>query len=142
MVKGVENQEELMAEINITPFTDVLLVLLIIFMITATAIIQNGFNINLPKAVTHEEATNANIVVSVTKDGKIFVGEKEVSEPELLDTLKELKKERNTDRVIILADGTVYYSKIIAVMDKAKEAELTSIALATDKDDGGGANAK
>jgi len=53
-------------------------------MIAATAVIQNGFNINLPKAVTKEEANNANIVISITKDSKIYVGSRLLLESELL----------------------------------------------------------
>jgi biopolymer transport protein ExbD len=132
-VKAGDGGEEMMAEINITPFTDVLLVLLIIFMIAATAVMQNGFNINLPKAVSKEEANNANIVISIEKAGTVHVGDKTLSNDELLPYLKRLKKAKSTDRVIIMADGDCTYSKVIAVMDKAKEAELNNIALATEQ---------
>ena len=132
-VKAGDGGEEMMAEINITPFTDVLLVLLIIFMVAATAVMQNGFNINLPKAMTKEEANNSNIVISIQKTGAVYVGSKQMTDPELLPYLSRLKKAKATDRVIIMADGEVPYAKVIAVMDKAKEAELNNIALATEQ---------
>ena len=134
-VKIMDQGEEMMAEINITPFTDVLLVLLIIFMITATAVIQNGFNINLPTSVSREEASNANIVISITRDNQIYVGSRLLTDEALLPHLQSLKKIKNTDRVIILADGAIPYSRVISVMDRAKEAELTSIALATRREE-------
>lgn len=135
-VKAGDGGEDMMAEINITPFTDVLLVLLIIFMIAATSVIQNGFNISLPTAIKSDDASNANIIVSITKNNTIYVGASPLREDELLAYLKRLKKAKNTDRVIIMADGNVEYSKVIAVMDKAKDADLTQIALATQKDEG------
>lgn len=135
-VKAGDGGDDMMAEINITPFTDVLLVLLIIFMIAATAVMQNGFNINLPKAMTREEANNANIVISITRAGTTYVGSRPLSETEMVPYLKRLKQAKNTDRVIIMADGEVPYSKVISVMDKAKDADLTQIALATQQKEG------
>ena len=134
-VKAGDSGEEMMAEINITPFTDVLLVLLIIFMIAATAVMQNGLGIALPRALKSDDASNANIIVSITKTNAIYVGASPLRDSELLPYLKKLKKAKNTDRVIIMADGDVEYARIISVMDTAKEAELTQIALATEKDE-------
>lgn len=127
-----ETDKELMAEINITPFTDVLLVLLIIFMIAATAIIQNGFNINLPKNVapTAINENDTNIVVSIGKDNQIHVGSSMVAQSDLAAFLTRLKENKNTDKVIVVADPEVKYSDVIAIMDAAKAAGLNSIALA------------
>jgi biopolymer transport protein ExbD len=127
-----------MAEINITPFTDVLLVLLIIFMIAATSVIQNNFGLTLPKAVKAGEAQESNIIISVTKDNMIYVGSRNLELVDLVPYLKRLKEDKNTDRVIIMADGRVKYSMIIKVMDAAKDADLTSIALATQTKEGAG----
>lgn len=136
-VKAGDGGDEVLSEINITPFTDVLLVLLIIFMIAATAVVQNGFNINLPKAATTTTADNPqNIIVSITKANEVFVGSDKMKEEEIVPLLKRMKKARNTDRVIILAEPTVKYSRVITLMDFAKQAELNQIALAIQKGEG------
>lgn len=136
-VKANDGGDEGLSEINITPFTDVLLVLLIIFMIAATAVAQNGFNINLPKAATTATVDNTqNIILSITKSNEVFVNSEKMKEDEILPLLKRMKKAKNTDRVIILAEGTVKYSRVITLMDLAKQAELNQIALAIQKDEG------
>lgn len=135
-VKAGDGDQDMMAEINITPFTDVLLVLLIIFMIAASSVMKNGLGITLPKAVKADVAQEGNIVISITKDAQVYVGSRNLGQDELLPYLQRLKSEKNTDRVIIMADGTVKYSQIITVMDTAKNAELTNIALATVPKDG------
>ncbi|MBM3460614.1 MAG: biopolymer transporter ExbD [Armatimonadetes bacterium] len=131
-VKAGDGNEDMMAEINITPFTDVLLVLLIIFMIAATAVMQHGFNINLPKATTQVQADDdSNIIVSVNKDGGITVGTQAVTEDSLLGFLQRLRREKHdTSRVIIMGDTVVPYGRVVAVMDKAKAAGLVQISLA------------
>ncbi|MBM3460615.1 MAG: biopolymer transporter ExbD [Armatimonadetes bacterium] len=134
-VKAGDGDQDMMAEINITPFTDVLLVLLIIFMIAATAVMQDGLNINLPKAITEEEANNSNIVISITRDKTVYVGSRSLTQQELVQYLARLKRAKNTDKVIIMADATVPYGTVIDIMDKAKDADLTQIALATKKDE-------
>lgn len=131
MAVKADNGEDMMAEINITPFTDVLLVLLIIFMIAAGAVMQNNYGLDLPTALKAGEAQESNIIISITKDPQIYVGSRNLQQSELLAYLKRLKADKNTDRVIIMADGKVKYKLIISVMDIAKEAELTTIALAT-----------
>lgn len=139
MAVKADNGDDMMAEINITPFTDVLLVLLIIFMIAAGAVMQNNYGLDLPKALKAGEAQESNIIISITKDPQIYVGTRNLQQSELLAYLKRLKADKNTERVIIMADGKVKYKLIIAVMDIAKEAGLTTIALATANKDGASA---
>lgn len=133
-IKVGGSDSNLLAEINITPFTDVLLVLLIIFMVAATAVMQYGFNINLPKAVTSAtEPFDRDIVVSINKENQIHIGNNpdQVDRDNVLSSLKRLKTDKNTDRVVIMAEGVVKYANVIWVMDVAKAAGLGSIALAT-----------
>ncbi len=134
-VKAGDGGEDVMSEINITPFTDVLLVLLIIFMIAATAVVQNGFLINLPKESSTVTKPEKDIIVFINKAGVILVDQREVNESDLVGLLGRMKRAaNNTKRVIIMAHGTVTYGKVVGVMDKAKEADLTEIALATQKE--------
>ena len=130
-VKAGDGGQDTMADINITPFTDVLLVLLIIFMVAATAVVQNGFNINLPKqATTASSEDTSGIVVSVAVPDKITVNGDSVASKDLEAYLRRLKENKNTDRVVITAEDEVDYLQVVSVMDSAKAVGLTGIALA------------
>ncbi len=133
---GGNSNEEVMGDINITPLTDVLLVLLIIFMIASTAIAQTGFNIRLPKVVSKEEANPSQIIVSIDTRGSVFVGANRVDYPALQPYLAKLATARRSNRVIIKADESVLYGVVIRVMDAAKTAGLHEIALATERSTG------
>lgn len=126
-----ENEDEIMAQINITPLTDCMIVLLIIFMIASTALSQTGFNIKLPRVSTKEETPSTQIVISITKSGEFYVGVNRIS-PDTLETyLKKLAQSKHTNRVVINGDQDVPYGKVVTAMDCSRKAGLTSIALAT-----------
>ncbi|NDD28025.1 MAG: biopolymer transporter ExbD [Proteobacteria bacterium] len=130
-VKAGDGDPDVMADINITPFTDVLLVLLIIFMVAATAVVQNGFNINLPKEASTTSADDpSGIIVSVSVPDAVKVNGQPVAANELEGYLRRLKENKNTDRVIIMAEDNVEYLQVVSVMDSAKAVGLTGIALA------------
>jgi biopolymer transport protein ExbD len=124
-----------MSEINITPLTDVLLVLLIIFLVTATAATQNAFNMNLPKGTSPVtvKAGADYVVVSVSARNGIFIQEETsaVANPrkELARRLALYKEKMGTDKVAIRADGKASYGSVILVMDAAKQAGLHKINL-------------
>lgn len=124
-----------MSDINITPLTDVLLVLLIIFLVTATAATQNAFNMNLPRG-TNPATVKAEadyVVVTVSARNDIFLQEEDrpVEDPkkELAQRLTLYRQKKGTDKVAIRADGKSSYGTIILVMDAAKQAGLGKIAL-------------
>ena len=131
----------MMASINITPFTDVLLVLLIIFMVAATAVVKTGFNINLPKASTStSDSPDLGIVVSIAVPDRLSVSVNgnapaAIAGDALEGFLSREHRNLNTDRVIIMAENNVEYREVVHVMDQAKRASLTSIALATNAPD-------
>lgn len=130
-VKAGDGDQDVMADINITPFTDVLLVLLIIFMVAATAVVQNGFNINLPKETSTATVDDPSaIVVSVAVPDRISVNGQAVAAADLEGFLRRLKENKNTDRVVITAEDNVEYLQVVAVMDSAKAAGLSGIAMA------------
>ncbi|HPD18374.1 MAG TPA: biopolymer transporter ExbD, partial [Candidatus Goldiibacteriota bacterium] len=96
-------KEKLISDINITPLTDVMLVLLIIFMVTTPFIIQGNIKINLPSAKAPSEASlNKNIIIAITSDGKMFLNGNGVKNyQELLDGIKsEISKTGNTTVII------------------------------------------
>ncbi len=131
----IPESAEGMSDINITPLTDVLLVLLIIFLCTATSANENAFNMNLPMgsaAATVNVATDV-VVVSMDKNGRIYLQEETspVADPdnELVQRLKMYQQKKGTEEVAIRADGSVEYGQVVKVMDASKQAGLGKIRL-------------
>ncbi len=122
------------SEINVTPLTDVLLVLLIIFLITGSSITAPSHDIVLPDVITKEKAEDVNIVIDISKEGVTYVGNLEMTKDKLKPYLETLAKEKQTDRVIINADKKTPYKYIVIAMDAARKGGLINIALATDYD--------
>src|SRR5579862_1213890 len=129
----LKRDRDVMAEINITPLTDVLLVLLVIFMVTASAITQAGFNIKLPQATTQEDPHASEITISITRAQDIFVGHDKVAQVDLYGHLSKMASQHATHRVIINADKEVPYGSVVSVMDIARRAGLTSIGLSAER---------
>jgi len=117
------------ADINVTPLVDVMLVLLIIFMITAP-MLKQGIDVNLPKAKgkSLEETEKINIVI--TKDEKIFVNEKPIHKDNLLDILSAIKD--NNPTVLLKADKDVPYGLVAEVMGEIKSAGIERIGMVTE----------
>lgn len=122
-----------MAEINIIPLVDVVLVLLIIFMATTAFIKESGLNMKLPAAktteVTAEENTDINI--ALTRDNGIFLEGKAATEDQVQATMVARAKKTKEARVIIKGDETIEYKRVVRIMDMAKQAGLPKVALGT-----------
>jgi biopolymer transport protein TolR len=125
-----------MAEINITPFTDVVLVLLIIFMVSASFLGVNAkgaLNVNLPSAKTTEAAQpGKEIEITVTRSNAVSINNNKVAVADLPGALNAIRQQSKIDLVIIKADEAVVYDRIVKVMDAVKLAGLDKIALATE----------
>jgi TolR protein len=120
------------ADINVTPIVDVMLVLLIIFMITAP-FMKQGIDVNLPKVKgkTLEEIDKINIVIN--RDGKIFVNDNEIHKDELLKLLSQYKETNPT--VLLRADKDVSYGLVAEVMGEIKASGLEKIGMVTEPKD-------
>ncbi|GMO64458.1 MAG: biopolymer transporter ExbD [Endomicrobiia bacterium] len=126
-----------MSEINITPFTDVMLVLLIIFMITTPMMITHtsSIKVNLPKtqiSSTGEDNLDSNIEVLISKNGCIYIEGEEVDDLTIKDTICNLVSSNHNRVIILKGDKQVQYEHIIHFIDKAKKAGATKFALAVD----------
>ena len=118
------------AEINITPLTDVFLVLLVIFMVTTSVIQNQGKNIDLPGAAV-SDATPTGVTVTVSEEGGILVDDVPTAESDLLTVLSEKLKDTREKIVILRGDKRVLLGQAVNILDLAQQAGATGIALAT-----------
>ena len=128
---GNGENSDIMAEINITPLTDIFLVLLIIFMITSSAMIESGGKINLPKAVSTQSETRGT-TVTLTPKHEIYVNQKKVSEENLDAALKEALNQNQNKTVILRGDKEVLLGDTVKVMSIIKRAGASEIAIAAE----------
>lgn len=130
---GRRSRRTFTADINVTPMVDVMLVLLIIFMITATAL-QRGVEVNLPKAATSNLTVprTTPLLVTVTQDAKVYISETEIELDELTSKLLAIAGEGYEERIFLQGDTNAAYGEVLAVMTQMKNAGFTNIALVTD----------
>jgi biopolymer transport protein ExbD len=128
-----DSGESIMAEINITPLTDIFLVLLIIFMITTSAMVDSAAKVNLPKATqTVQEARG--LTVFVTADNQIFVNQTRVDVSQLQPMLHDLLADDPKKLVILQGDQSVLLGEAVHIMDIAKRAGAQAISIAAQKE--------
>ena len=122
-----------MAEINVTPFVDVMLVLLIIFMVAAP-LLTVGVPLELPKTAAQAVPAEPEepLAVSITPDGPILVMTSEVPEDELVTRLRAVAEERQSDKIYLRADGAIPYARVMQVMGALNAAGFNNIVLVTD----------
>jgi biopolymer transport protein ExbD len=123
--------DEIVAEINVTPLTDIFLVLLIIFMVTSSAIMQQGTPVNLPRAGSGG-AEAEGIVVTATADGQLEVNGQAVEREQLLPALAAALADSVDKRVVLQGDRQVILEDAVQIMTIAKEAGAEKIAIATE----------
>jgi len=131
---SAKQDEEVMAEINITPFTDVLLVLLIIFMILAALVTPPGFEKELPNnnnAPTQQNKQKNDIEVAVNNKGVIFVDGQRTDENGVYGIMLTERAKRGNRHVSIVADAKAPYGVIIRILDAAKIAGLEDVGFVT-----------
>jgi biopolymer transport protein TolR len=119
-----------MSEINVTPFVDVMLVLLIVFMVTAP-LLTAGVPVDLPKSAAKQiqDEDNKPIEVTVSNDGKIFVGETEVEQERLVTLLSAMTNNDPERRVFIRGDAKIGYGQIMEVIGAINKGGFRKVAL-------------
>ncbi|MFT6676331.1 MAG: biopolymer transport protein TolR [Sulfitobacter sp.] len=122
-----------MAEINVTPFVDVMLVLLIIFMVAAP-LLTVGVPVELPKTAANALPTDQEepLTVTVTADGAVQIQTTEVDRNDLITRLRGIASERSSDRVFLRADGKVPYRAVMEIMGALNAGGFSNIGLVTD----------
>lgn len=117
-----------LSEINIANLVDVMLVLLIIFMITAP-MLQSGIDVKLPKAELTPSQEREGIVVAINRSGEVFIDKYKVELKDLASRLKAISNKRNTKLVYVKGDERVQYGRVIEVVAEIKKAGLTDVGL-------------
>lgn len=125
----VERDREVMSEINVTPFVDVMLVLLIIFMVTAP-LLQQGIDVNLPKAKGKDMPPEERIALVIKRDQKIYLNDTPVTVGEMRRKLESISK--MNPNVFLKADKDVPYGTVVEVMGEIKEAGIEKLGMVTE----------
>ena len=127
------SSKEPMSEINVTPFVDVMLVLLIIFMVAAP-LLTVGVEIELPKTSARALPTEKEqpLTLSLTKDKELYLQDTKIEFSELIPKLKQIAEQRNDNRIFIRADGANNYSTIMEIMGALNSSNFSNISLVTE----------
>ncbi len=127
------SSNRLMSEINVTPFVDVMLVLLIIFMVAAP-LLTVGVEIELPKTSARALPTEKEqpLTLSLTKDKELYLQDTKIEFSELIPKLKQIAEQRNDNRIFIRADGANNYSTIMEIMGALNSSNFSNISLVTE----------
>ncbi|MBT8421574.1 MAG: biopolymer transporter ExbD [Gammaproteobacteria bacterium] len=125
-----QHQEEEEAEINLTPMLDVVFIMLIFFIVTASFIKEAGIDVRRPEAAQAEPKKKANILVAVSGNNEIWIDRKNIDPRAVQTTFERLLAENPEGSVVIQADEDAYTETIILVMDAARQAKISRISIA------------
>lgn len=129
---GGDNDQPI-AEINIVPFVDIILVVLIIFMITTPFIVKPSININLPKAASGQDTAPSQLTITITRDGETLLNGKSANDEEITAFAKQSIDTKPETQAIISADKDVPHGRVIGVIDLVKSAGIVKFAITIDK---------
>lgn len=131
---GDTEEDSIVAEINITPLTDIFLVLLIIFMISSSAMLEGGLNVKLPSSKAGSLTKNATgnpLTITINKEGQILIEKEIADEKQLTLSIKAALEKATEKTVIIRGDESIFLGKAVKIMDAARDAGAEKIAIAT-----------
>ena len=131
---GGGDEEEILAEINMTPLIDIMLVLLIIFMVTSSVALESGLDINIPKTTSETSSKEGNaVMISLSREGTLAVQGVEVPSEGLQEAVAQAIKDEKSGLVILEGDKQATLKKTIRIMDAAKSAGAEKFAIAAEK---------
>jgi biopolymer transport protein ExbD len=134
MAGGAQENEEEITGINVTPLVDIVLVLLIIFMVTANFIVRETVEVDLPRAANGGETVQGLVNVVLDKEGKLFFDGAEVDEAGLTAKVAEAVAKDKDTRAIISADQSLAYGRVMRLIDVVKGQGIAKFALNIEKD--------
>ena len=130
-----DGEEQIVSEVNLTPLIDIMLVLLIIFMVTSTAALESGLDIELPKtSITNEKKQDEILIITLDKSGKVALQGKYVEDADLPTAMVAKLQELKTESVILEGDTQAFLGKAVEIMDVAKSAGAKNFSIAADED--------
>jgi biopolymer transport protein ExbD len=133
-MKHGDDDEDIVAEINMTPLIDIMLVLLIIFMVSSTAALESGMDIELPKTtLTNNKQESEILVISLSKEGRVAVHGKQVETKDISRSIASTLKELKTDSVILEGDTAANLGRAVEIMDIAKSAGAKNFSIAAEE---------
>ena len=119
-----------LADINVTPLVDVVLVLLIIFMVTAP-VLQSGIEVNVPRTRTVKEVTEERLVISIDKSQKVYLGNDPININRIAQTLKQRIRDPQHQSTYIRSDEDVPFGAFATVMDAIKQSGISNVSIVT-----------
>lgn len=125
----VERGRSALSEINVTPFVDVMLVLLVIFMVTAP-LLKQGVDVDLPQSKGKEISSEERLVIVLSKKGVIYLNNKKIEAPVLIEKLRTISK--INPEVYLEADKDVPYGKVVELMAEIKDAGIEKLGMVTE----------
>jgi biopolymer transport protein ExbD len=128
--KNNESGDDIVADINMTPLIDIMLVLLIIFMVSSSAAIESGLDVSLPEVNAVSDKSDAILVVSLSKTGEVAIQGNKILPDEIKDKIAAGLVELKTESVILEGDGESSLSKAMEIMDIAKLAGAKNFSIA------------
>lgn len=127
------DDDDLQSDINIVPLVDIILVVLIIFMVTAPMIMKPSINVNLPKAASGEVTQPSLLNISIRADGKVILQGKEVSDQQITEMAEQELKKNPETQAVISADKDVAHGIVVSVLDLIKSVGVKKFAISIDK---------
>lgn len=133
MASKIDQSDDLQSEINVVPLVDIILVVLIIFMVTAPMIMKPSINVNLPKAASGEATIPSKLNITVSGDGKVILDGKEATDDMITSAAKSEVDKNPETQAIISADKDVPHGRVVAILDLVKSAGVKKFAISIDK---------
>lgn len=126
------NEAEAEGEIDITPMLDVVFIMLIFFIVTASFVKESGIEVNRPDASTAQSKPRASILIAINANDEIWINKRQVDESQVRANIERLHAENPQGSVVIQADEEARTRKLVAVMDAARQAGVYDVSLATE----------
>lgn len=119
----------MITEINVTPLVDIMLVLLIIFMVTASLIVRESLEVNLPEASTSEQRNSTMLMVTLDRAGKLFFNSAEISPNRFREQIRNARKQTPKLEAVIAADKETSHGRVVEIIDLLREEGVTRFAI-------------
>ena len=131
---AINEEKESDNEINLTPMLDVVFIMLIFFIVTASFIKEAGIDVNKPEAATPDPQEHANILVAISENNEIWIDRRLIDPRAVRANIERLHAEKPSGAVVIQADKHSYNDTLVLVMDAARQAGVYNIAIAAEQD--------